>query len=63
MSGLELISEYFSDDMTRRATVTMELATKRFRVTTVSKTGYASSSMFDVEDEAEEFAEEWVKPL
>lgn len=63
MSGLKLLSEYYSDDMQRRATVTMELNTKRFRVATVSETGSAFSTMFDMEDDAEQFAEDWVKPL
>ena len=62
MSGLKLLSEYFSDDMKRRATVTMELDSRKFRVADVSETGTAFSTIFDEEDAAEEFAEEWVKP-
>lgn len=62
MSGLKLLSEYFSDDMKRRATVTMELDSRKFRVAAVSETGTAFSTIFDEEDAAEEFAEEWVKP-
>lgn len=63
MSALKLLSEYYSDDMKRRATVTLELTTKKFRVATVSDTGSAFSTMFDSEDDAEQFAEDWVKPL
>lgn len=63
MSVLKLLSEYYSDDMKRRSTVTMQLETKKFRVTTVSETGTAFTTMFDDEDTAEQFAEEWVKPL
>lgn len=63
MSALKLLSEYYSEDMKRRATVTMELTTKKFRVAVVSETGSAFSTMFDDEDSAEQFAEDWVKPL
>lgn len=62
MSSYKLISEYFSDDNKRRATVTQELETKRFRVAVVSETGSAFSSMFESEAAAEIFAEEWVQP-
>lgn len=62
MSALKLLSEYFSEDMKRRATVTLELTTRKFRVAVVSETGSAFSTMFDVEDDAEQFAEDWVKP-
>lgn len=62
MSALKLLSEYFSEDMKRRASVTQELDSKRFRVAVVSETGTAFSTMFDTEDEAEQFAEDWVKP-
>lgn len=62
MSALKLLSEYFSDDMKRRASVTQELDTKKFRVAVVSETGTAFSTMFEVEDDAEQFAEDWVKP-
>ena len=63
MSAIKLLSEYFSEDSKRRSAVSMELATKKFRVTTVSETGTAFTTMFTMEDEAEEFAEDWVKPL
>jgi hypothetical protein len=63
MSALKLLSEYFSDDMKRRSTVTMQLDTRKYRVATISENGTAFTTMFDVEDEAEQFAEDWVKPL
>lgn len=63
MSALKLISEYYSDDMKRRAIVSMELTTKKFRVAAVSDPGTAFTTMFDDEDDAEQFAEDWVKPL
>lgn len=59
----KLLSEYFSDDQLRRATVSQDLTTRKFRVAVISDTGTGFSSMFELEDAAEEFAEEWVKPL
>jgi hypothetical protein len=63
MSALKLLSEYYSDDMKRRAAVALDLTTKKIRVTTVSDTGTAFTTIFDGEDDAEQFAEDWVKPL
>ena len=59
----KLLSEYFSDDQKRRSTVSQDLTTRQFRVAVISDTGSAFSSMFETEDAAEEFAEQWVKPL
>jgi hypothetical protein len=58
----KLLSEYYSDDQKRRATVSQDLTTRQFRVAVISETGSAFSTMFQVEDDAEHFAEEWVKP-
>lgn len=63
MSAIKLLSEYFSDDNKRRATVSQDLTSKKIRVTAVSETGSAFTTMFDSEDDAEIFAEDWVKPL
>jgi hypothetical protein len=59
----KLLSEYSSDDEKRRATVSKDLTTKKYRVAVVSEMGTSFSSMFDDEDSAEQFAEDWVKPL
>ena len=59
----KLLSEYYSDDQKRRATVSQDLTTRQFRVAVISDTGSAFSSMFEVEDAAEEFAEQWVQPV
>lgn len=59
----KLLSEFYSDDQKRRATVSQDLTTRQFRVAVISDTGSAFSSMFETEDAAEEFAEQWVKPL
>jgi hypothetical protein len=58
----KLLSEYFSDDQKRRSTVSQDLTTRQFRVAVISDTGTAFSSMFETEDQAEQFAEEWVRP-
>ena len=59
----KLLSEYYSDDQKRRATVSQDLTTRQFRVAVVSDSGSAFSSMFETEDAAEEFAEQWVQPV
>lgn len=58
----KLLSEYFSDDQKRRSTVSQDLTSRQFRVAVISDTGTAFSSMFETEDQAEQFAEEWVRP-
>ena len=59
----KLISEYFSENEKRRAIVSQDLTNKQFRVAVVSDTGTSFSSMFTLEEDAELFAEDWVKPL
>ena len=59
----KLLSEFYSDDQKRRATVSQDLTTRQFRVAVISDTGSAFSSMFETEDAAEEFAEQWVQPV
>ena len=59
----KLLSEFYSDDQKRRATVSQDLTTRQFRVAVVSDSGSAFSSMFETEDAAEEFAEQWVQPV
>lgn len=59
----KLLAEYFSDDQKRRSTVSQDLTTRQFRVAVVSDSGSAFSSMYETEEAAEEFAEDWVKPL
>ena len=59
----KLLAEYFSDDQKRRSTVSQDLTTRQFRVAVVSDSGSAFSSMYETEEAAEEFAEDWVKRL
>ena len=54
------LSEYYSDDKSRTATVRLELGTKRFVVTVTNESGHAFSASYDDEDGAEQFAESWV---
>lgn len=62
MSSYKLLSEYFSDDNKRRATVLKDLNSGEYRVTVVSEAGSAFTSIFSDEDSADIFAEEWVQP-
>ena len=60
MSGFKEISEYFSDDSSKRASVVKELGTNRYIVRLMSDTGSAFSASFESEEDAEEYAEDWV---
>lgn len=62
MSSYKLLSEYFSDDNKRRASVLKDLNSGEYRVTVVSEAGTAFTSIFNDDNSAEIFAEEWVKP-
>lgn len=61
MSSYKLLSEYYSDDRKRRASVAKDLTNGEFRVTVVSDAGSAFTSIFTDEDSAEIFAEQWVE--
>ncbi len=56
----KLLSEFFSEDKTRVATVRHELGTKNYSVSVTNESGHAFSATFETEDDAEQFAEEWV---
>lgn len=60
MTSYKKLSEYYSDDTTRRASVTKDLETGKYRVSVISDSGSAFTSVFDTEDLAEQFAESWV---
>ena len=59
----KLLSEFSSDDVKRRATVSKDLTSGTYRVAVVSDLGSSFSSMFQTEEEADNFAEDWVNPL
>lgn len=60
MSGYKHLSEYFSEDQKRTASVVKELGTNRYVVRLMSDTGSAFSASFESEEDAEAYAEDWV---
>ncbi len=60
MSGYKQLSDYYSDDSKKTASVIKELGTGRYIVRLVNDAGTAFSTTFDAEDDAEKFAEDWV---
>ena len=60
MSGYKELSEYFSDDSAKTATIVKELGTNRYIVRLMNDSGSAFSASFDSEEDAEAYAEEWV---
>lgn len=60
MKSFKEISNYFSEDKKRTATIRQELGTKRFIVTVMNESGSAFSATFDTEEEAEQYSEDWV---
>lgn len=60
MSAYKQLSEYYSDDHKKKASIIKELGTKRYVVQLINDSGSAFSASFDTEDEAEQYAEEWV---
>ena len=60
MTAYKQLSEYFSDDKKKTASVVKELGTNRYVVRLMSDTGSAFSASFETEEDAEGYAEEWV---
>ena len=56
----KVISEYYSDDKTRTATIRLELGSGEFQVSVMNESGHSFSASFSTEEDAEGFAEEWV---
>lgn len=54
------LSNYFSEDMTKQATVYHIKEEKCYKVVVKSETGTTYNTTFGTEDEAEQFAESWV---
>ena len=54
------LSEYISEDGTHRSTVLKNTETKQFVVRAVSDSGSVYTATYDSEEEAEQFAEDWV---
>jgi hypothetical protein len=60
MTAYKELSEYYSDDKTKRASVIKELGTNKYIVKLINDSGSAFSASFDTEDDAEAYAESWV---
>jgi hypothetical protein len=60
MSAYKELSEYFSDDNSKRASVVKELGTNRYIVKLINDSGSAFSALFETEEDAEAYAESWV---
>ena len=60
MTAYKELSEFYSEDKTRTATVRLVLDTREFTVSVTNESGHAFVARFPTEDDAEHFAEEWV---
>jgi hypothetical protein len=60
MAAYKQLSEYFSEDGKRRSSVLKNLDSLKYHVTTISDSGTAFTCVFDIEEDAEQFAEDWV---
>ena len=60
MSSFKQLSEYYSDDTNKKASVVKELGTTKYIVRLINDSGSSFSATFDDEDAAEQFAEDWV---
>lgn len=60
MSAFKQLSEYFSEDGSRKADIVKELGTNRYIVRVMNDAGSAFSASFENEEDAEGYAEEWV---
>lgn len=60
MVAYKELSGYYSEDCKRRSTVSKNLETGKFHVSVVNDSGTSFTSVYDTEDTAEQFAEDWV---
>lgn len=60
MSAYKQLSEYFSEDVMRSASVIKELGTNRYVVRYKNDAGSHFTASFESEDAAEQAAEDWV---
>ena len=61
MSAYKQLSEYFSDDKLKTASIVKELGTNHYIVRFKNDAGTYFSASFASEDDAEASAEDWVK--
>jgi hypothetical protein len=60
MTAYKLISEFYSEDQKRTASIIKELGSGKYRVSVKSESGSTFSALFENEDDAESYAETWV---
>lgn len=60
MSAYKEISEYFSEDGNKRASIIKEIGTKRYVVRLINDAGSSFSASYENIDDAEAYAEDWV---
>lgn len=60
MSAFKELSEYYSDDSGKKASVVKELGTGRYIVRLMNDSGSAFSASFETEEDAEAYAEDWI---
>lgn len=60
MSAYKQLSEYYSEDKKKRASIIKELGTKLYVVQLINDSGSAFSASFESEEDAEQYAEDWV---
>lgn len=60
MSAYKQLSEYFSEDKLKTASIVKELGTNHYVVSYRNDSGSYFSASFDSEEDAEQMAEDWV---
>lgn len=60
MTAYKTLSEFYSDDKKRSASIIKELGTSKYIVKLINDSGSAFSASFETEEDAEVYAEEWV---
>jgi hypothetical protein len=61
MTAYKQLSEYWSDDETRSASIIKEIGTNHYIVRVKNDAGSIFSATFENEENAEGYAEEWVQ--
>lgn len=60
MTAYKELSEFYSEDKTRTASIIRELGTNHYIVRVKNEAGSTFTASFENEENAEGFAEEWV---
>jgi hypothetical protein len=59
--AIKELSKYYSDDQVKTATIYYDMTENLYRVSVLGDTGTGFVALFPTEDDAEIFAEEWVR--